>query len=153
MERNEFYEELLNDENLLNETPTLKKSLNNPKVIEGIYTLCRRTYLTQYNASVVKLEDGEYGCYIKQEQFQSLRDAFDNFLNILEIGNNQKQLLEEILRVIKGYYIKTATDEEVSSKSGVVRNEDNKNFGLYGVYYNFNDIDWNYFEKGLGLRK
>ncbi|MGR6342344.1 hypothetical protein ACU5CE_31810 [Priestia megaterium] len=154
MSLKEFKETLIKDEELLHETPLISKHLEAESVLDKLYFLCRQTYLVQYNSSVIKLEEGGFGCHIEQENFDKLRSYIDDFINDLINDINQKTaLFKEVLQILKKYYIETASSDENRSRTYIDESKSNSQFGLFGTYYNFNQIDWDYFEKGLETQK
>jgi len=150
MNREDFCEQLLQDEDFFEQIPLLQQYLRDETILDKFYSLCRQTYLTQYSAKPVPLDNGGFGYYILEEAFTKLRNHIDDFIKGLSNENTTK-LYQELLLALDKYYAETATHEETSSRSYIDYNQSNERFGHIGTYYNFDQIDWNYFKKGLGL--
>jgi translation initiation factor 1 (eIF-1/SUI1) len=144
----EFKDELMEDEDILAKVPILKNNIKKGDTISRLYFLCRQTYLTQHSAEIFKNDEG-YGCFISDEKFKLLGNHINDYLNLFEeVGN--KELLDEILIILKGYYNKTATSEEIKSRMHHESPNDNaQRYGFRGTLYNFNEIDWDYFADRL----
>lgn len=150
MEHKKFNEKIKNDKELLNEIPVLRDYLEKEETLDGIYFLCRETFLTQYNSKAVRLENG-FGYEVPQESFRRLKGHIDNFIGKLNV-ENELEVTKEVLEVLKHYYMETASSEEKTSRTHFEKPASGvKTVGLQGTLYNFNQIDWNYFKEGLGL--
>jgi hypothetical protein len=149
MNIDDFYEKLLDDDELLEHVPMLKKSFTDENVRNNFYNLCRQIYLTQHNSTVVKMDDGGFGCFVSEENFKELRNNIEQFIS--ELGyESEGELIKEVLFALERYYDETATHEENNSRTHIENNPKYQMFGHMGTYYNFNNIDWNYYRKGLG---
>ncbi|MDN4607359.1 hypothetical protein [Sporosarcina highlanderae] len=141
-----FEKKLLEDQALLSEIPLLSKQLSDENLVE-VYSLCREVYLLQYNAQISR--DGEkLQCFYPNEKFETLCENMMDFIKGKE-GKTQK-LLDELMLILKKYYIETASVEEKNSKIFALENDNKKGgAGLVGRLFNLNQIDWETFSKGI----
>ncbi|RUL56450.1 hypothetical protein [Lysinibacillus antri] len=143
-----FKTDIKNNNDLLLELKLIRKNLEHEDVLTQLFSLCRETFLTQYNAEIFKNENGSFGYFIPNEAFKVLGNHIKEFLNSINLQLS-KDSLGEIILILKSYYHLTATSEEIAKKSHVEHNNDSTQFALFGTFYNFTRIDWGIFEKGI----
>lgn len=146
--KKDFINNLLSDEEINEKIPVIRPYLKQEKYQLEIYSLCRATFLTQFNAEIFK--DGSvFKSYISNEQFAELGIKISQFINTLD-EENKEVVFEEVIIILKEYYNETSTTAEVSQRTHLERtNIEGKSFGHYGTLYNFNEIHWNSFLKGI----
>lgn len=144
-----FIEKVMNDSKVLEKLVILPKYFDNQQVLHQLYDICRKTYLTQYNSTFFKNDDGNIVSFTPREDFEKLGINIEYFIKKLGEKDLNKTF-NEVLTFLKEYYISTATIDEISKRTYVERYDDKKqHFGSYGTYYNFNEIDWHFFFKGI----
>lgn len=141
----EFKAKLLNDTELLNDLPLLRNQLINERVLRKLNDLCRDVYLIQYEAGIFR-DGNELKAFYPNETFEVLGNQISNFIRSIEGKNNE--ILDEVMLILKKYYIETAIPAEKNSEISKLINEENKNgIGFVATLYNFNKIDWNRFSE------
>ena len=149
MSLEDFKEKLVNDSEVLEKLEILPKYLDDEKVVHQLYDLCRKTYITQYSSRFFKNDDGTIVSFTPHEDFERLGIHIEYFIN--QLGEKDlNKTFDEVLILLKEYYISTATSDEISKRTYEERSDDKKqHFGVYGTYYDLNQIDWNFFSKGI----
>lgn len=110
---------------------------------ETLYNALRDTYLIVYNAQLIKTEQiGSVGAVFR---FKDVEKAEKSILvlakELLGITNKDKELIiDKCLKIVKENYLKTATWEERSKRSGLLKNNENEFTGLIGFYFDFNSF-------------
>lgn len=142
-----FKEKLINDNSLLSRLNVLPNYIENEEVLDKIYDLCRLTFLTQYNAEIMKTEEKTFQYVIPHADFAVLGDSIKSFLNHFEEA--PEIIFDELIEIFKSYYRMTAKREETINRTHAELQNNNSSLGTVGTLYDFNRIDWNYFLKGL----
>ncbi|MGG4141858.1 hypothetical protein ABEW34_01910 [Paenibacillus algorifonticola] len=140
MSRTTFFEQL-NEEI---EGSGLNKKILNGGYQEEFYTLCRSAYLVIFNAKIGKNE-GQLQCFIDES-------TIENFsIDVSSYSALSGESPEDIMSVVRIFYIQTATDDERKSRRYVDSEFDGKTFGYRGTYYNSLDEfpNWDDFEKSV----
>ncbi|WP_026881335.1 hypothetical protein [Clostridium akagii] len=121
----------------------LKQGINSDK----LYNALRSIYLIAFNSKPIN--NGDNNKVQVVHQFSDMDNAVVKIKElILEYDRNNfitgetTNRIESCLNLLKKYYTLSATNEEINSKSGMVKNENYNNqiCGVIGTYYNFNDI-------------
>jgi hypothetical protein len=146
LDHEEFYAELINDEEIIDQLDILKPHLNEEQFLYKLRMLCRYVYLAQYNADTFRLEDG-FGAKISESRIEEVASQFNGIIDYIS-SYKPHDVYEELLVIVKKYYIETATPEEKDLRMGMVPPKENDDrFGFRGTFVNFNEIDWEYFNK------
>lgn len=113
------------------------------------FVLCRHLYQLVYDG-LRKTDSGQFALFISDEDIKKLGESIKNFSEEIssKISKNPDEVFEQLLTVIQNNFIKTATSEEIKSRTFVDRND--ASYGFVGTYYSFNDIpDWEEFKNRM----
>ncbi|WP_035502442.1 hypothetical protein [Parageobacillus thermoglucosidasius] len=150
MEINSFNELIISDVNTVNSE--IKEYLKENPESGVLYDLCRQTYMLVYNAEISKKGD-KFQIFIPDTEIKKLSEKIVEFAKTLKNSNSIDQdLIHEIIDILKRYYLKTATNEEIRSRTHLEppATQDNRPFGVFGTYYDFNRLpNWEEFKERL----
>ncbi len=146
--KTEEFNTMILTENKVNLPEEVKTYLEAHPQASEIYTLCRETYLTNFNSSMYQTEEG-IAINILPEDIQELAKIIKAHCKILfPYSKDTKDNFIAILPVIEKYYSKTSTPEEREKRRAFIPSEGNSL--SIGTYYPTNKIPkWNDFAKML----
>lgn len=148
----QFNETILNNSTINKDSvvlTVLREDIENPL----IFDLSREIYLLIYNADVHKEANGGLGIFIDQLDIDDVASRFKEVINNLSTTLNveKSKVTDDLINIVKRYYQDTATEEELNSRVGRVKADNQQGLlGKVGTIYNLNEFpDWDEFEKLL----
>ena len=125
-----------------------------------IFNALRAIYLIAFNAKILKKDCEDNSMVQVLYQYGDMDYAVLIIRDLIPEYNENGfrkdkpiSVTESCLNMLKKYYQLAATDEEINSKSGMVKNDsiyNNQLSGVTGKHYNFNDIQEDSWE---GIKK